>query len=58
MNAIRTFNVEAGLPTLDEARLLVIEEIERAKREGVKVLKVIHGYRRALSFEPMVCIIR
>ena len=44
MNAIRTYNVEAGLPTLDEARRLVIEEIKRAKREGVKVLKVIHGY--------------
>jgi hypothetical protein len=36
--------VEAGLPTLDEARRLVIEEIKGAKREGVKVLKVIHGY--------------
>lgn len=32
------------MPTLDEARRLVIEEIRRAKREGVKVLKVIHGY--------------
>jgi hypothetical protein len=44
MSAIRTFNVEAGLPTLDEARRLVIEEIKRAKREGARVLKVIHGY--------------
>ncbi|MGO8925663.1 MAG: hypothetical protein ACLQU3_02025 [Limisphaerales bacterium] len=44
MSAIRTFNVEARLPTLDEARRLVIEEIKQAKREGVKVLKVIHGY--------------
>ena len=44
MSVIRTYNVEAGLPTLDEARRLVIEEIKRAKREGVKVLKVIHGY--------------
>src|SRR6516225_4928524 len=44
MSTIRTFNVEAGLPVLDEARRLVIEEIKRAKREGVKVLKVIHGY--------------
>jgi DNA-nicking Smr family endonuclease len=43
MSAIRTYDVEAGLPTLDEARRLVIEEIKRAKREGVKVLKVIHG---------------
>ena len=32
MFAIRTFNVEAGLLTLDEARRLVIEEVKRAKR--------------------------
>jgi hypothetical protein len=44
MSAIRTYNVEAGLPTLEEARRLVIAEIKRAKREGVRVLKVIHGY--------------
>jgi hypothetical protein len=29
MIAIRTFNAEAALPTLDEARRLVIEEIKR-----------------------------
>jgi DNA-nicking Smr family endonuclease len=44
MSAARTYNVEAGMPTLDEARRLVIEEIKRAKREKMKVLKVIHGY--------------
>ena len=44
MNAIKPFNVEAGRPSLDEARRLVIEEIKQAKREGVRVLKVIHGY--------------
>ena len=44
MNPIRTYNVEAGLPTLDDARRSVIAEIKRAKRDGVKVLKVIHGY--------------
>ena len=44
MSAIRTYNVETGLPILDEARRLVIGEIKRAKREGVKVLRVIHGY--------------
>src|SRR5216684_7487446 len=44
MNAIRAFNVKAGLPTLDEARRLVIEEIRNAKRSGARVLKVIHGY--------------
>ena len=44
MSALRTYNVEAGLPTLDEARRLVIEEINQAKRAGSRVLKVIHGY--------------
>jgi hypothetical protein len=44
MNTVQTFNVEAGWPTLDEARRLVIERIRRAKREGALVLKVIHGY--------------
>jgi hypothetical protein len=44
MGAVRTFNVEAGLPTLEEARRLVIDEIKRTRREGGKVLKVIHGY--------------
>jgi hypothetical protein len=44
MSTIRTFNVEAGLHTLDDARRVVIAEIKQAKREGVTVLKVIHGY--------------
>ena len=44
MATIRTFNVEAGFPTLEEARKLVIDEIKRARREGVRVLKIIHGY--------------
>ncbi len=44
MNAVRTFNVEAGMPILDEARRLVASEIKRATREGVRALKVIHGY--------------
>jgi len=41
---MRKYNVEAGSPVLDEARRVVIGEIKQAKREGVKVLKVIHGY--------------
>jgi hypothetical protein len=44
MSAIRTLDVEAGLPTLDDARWLVIVEIKEAKRAGARVLKVIHGY--------------
>ena len=44
MSVIRVFNVEADRPTLDEARRLVIEEIKKAKRDRVRILKVIHGY--------------
>jgi hypothetical protein len=44
MAVIRTFNVEAGMPTLDDARRMVIGEIKRAKRDGTGVLKVIHGW--------------
>jgi hypothetical protein len=44
MSALRVFNVEAGLPTVDEARRLVIAELKRARREKIKALKVIHGY--------------
>ncbi len=43
-SAFKTFNVEAGLPTLEEARRLVLDEMKRARREGVRVLKIIHGY--------------
>ena len=44
MAKVRTLNVEADLPLLDDARRRVIAEIRQAKREGVRVLKVIHGY--------------
>ena len=41
---LKTCNVEADFPSLDEARRRVIEEIRKSKREGVRVLKIIHGY--------------
>jgi hypothetical protein len=44
MTRIKTINLELDLPTLDEARRKVIAELRAAKREGVRVLKVIHGY--------------
>jgi hypothetical protein len=44
MSVIRICNIEADLPTLDDARRRVIDELKRAKREGVRALKVIHGY--------------
>ena len=41
---LKTCNIEAGFPSLDEARRGVIEEIRKSRREGVRVLKIIHGY--------------
>lgn len=41
---VRVVNIEANFPTLEEARKLVLEEIRKARREKVRVLKVIHGY--------------
>ena len=41
---LKTCNIEAGFPSLDEARRQVIEEIRKSRREGVRVLKIIHGY--------------
>lgn len=42
--AIRVVNLEAGLPSLDEARRRLLVEMAQARREGVRILKVIHGY--------------
>lgn len=41
---IRVFNVEQGMPSLDDARRQVIAQIRRAKKDRVRVLKIIHGY--------------
>ena len=41
---IRIINLESGLPTGDEALKRLSEEIEKARRDGVKALKIIHGY--------------
>jgi hypothetical protein len=42
--AVRTLNLEAGLPTLDEARRRLLAEMVTARQKGIRVLKVIHGY--------------
>ena len=40
----RTFNVKADAPTVELALANIEIEIQRCHSEGVKVLKVIHGY--------------
>ena len=41
---VLTCNIEADLPTLEEARRRIAAMIRDAKRGRVRVLKVIHGY--------------
>ena len=41
---MRAINLEAGLPDLDTARRRLLAEIETARRQGERLLKVIHGW--------------
>ena len=42
--ACRTINLESGLPSLEEARRYLLAQMHAAHSQGVRVLKVIHGY--------------
>jgi hypothetical protein len=42
--SVRTINLKAGLPSVEEARRRLIAETDKARRESVRVLKVIHGW--------------
>lgn len=42
--SLRTLNLKAGQPTVDDARRRLLAEIGAARRAGVRVLKVIHGW--------------
>jgi hypothetical protein len=44
MPSILTLNIKSDLPTVDEARRRLIQEIQRAKAKGYKAIKLIHGY--------------
>ena len=44
MPAFKIFNIEAGLPTVDEARQRLLAELRHAKQAGVVAVKIIHGY--------------
>lgn len=39
-----TINLEAGHPTVDDARRRLLAEMERIRQSGTKVFKVIHGW--------------
>ena len=41
---VRTVNLEAGMPTVEEALATLDARISRAMSDGVRLLRVIHGY--------------
>jgi hypothetical protein len=43
-NLIKIVNLEDGLPSIEQARLRLNTELNIARKSGVRVLKIIHGY--------------
>ncbi len=41
---IFTFNLEVGLPSVDQARERLVEKLRQLEDTGVQFVKVIHGY--------------
>jgi hypothetical protein len=44
MAGCRVINIEQGMPTVEEARKRLFSEIQKAKREKMTCIKIIHGY--------------
>ena len=42
--ALRTINLEAGFPSVEEARRRLLLEMDAARKQGVRLLKVVHGW--------------
>ena len=41
---MQTLNLESGHPDLDTARHRLLAEMDSARKQGVRVLKIIHGW--------------
>ena len=41
---MRTIQLKVGAPTVDEARRRLLAEMDAARKSGVRVLKVVHGW--------------
>ncbi len=41
---VRDLDIEAGLPTVDEALRRLETQLDRARADGVRVVRVIHGW--------------
>lgn len=41
---LRVVPIEEGMPSVEEARKTVMVELQKARRDGVRVIKLVHGY--------------
>ena len=41
---VRNLDIEAGLPTVEEALRRLQTQLERARSDGVRVVRIIHGW--------------
>ena len=41
---MKTVNLEVGMPTVEQARLRMQHELQAARKDGYKAVKLIHGY--------------
>ena len=41
---MKTVILKEGMPTVEQARARLQDEIQLARQSGIKVLKVVHGY--------------
>ena len=44
MSAIKTVVIKEGMPAVEQARARLQSELSIARRDGFKVLKLVHGY--------------
>lgn len=44
MPSIKTINIKFNMPTVDEARRILKDKLIQAYSDGVRVVKVVHGY--------------
>lgn len=44
MSTLRIVIIKEGMPTLEEAKRRLLLEVRRCHGEGIRVLKIIHGY--------------
>lgn len=42
--ALSIINLEAGMPTVDRARIRLDQELRSARSHGARAVKIIHGY--------------